>query len=84
MRDKLPDVIELWDATWTKTPGQRGWIGPAIIDPEDPMLATAVAYQRIIRRGGRYVLLYPRRTLDCFGWSDGDLTHRNADGEVIP
>jgi hypothetical protein len=45
------------------------------------MLATAVEYQRIVRRDGCYVLLDPSITLDRFGWEDGDLTITDPDAE---
>jgi hypothetical protein len=74
---KYPDVLEVWGITWTRTKGRRGRIGPAITDPEDPMLATAVEYGRIVRRDGHYVILDPGLTLDRFGWHGGDATlHR--------
>jgi hypothetical protein len=73
-KEKYPDVLEIWGITWTHTKGRRGWVGPAIADPEDRMLALAVECQRIVRRDGRYVMLDPSITLDRFGWSDGDLT----------
>jgi hypothetical protein len=86
-RAKLPDVLEFWGDPWTHTQGRRGWIGPAITDPEDPMLASAVEYQRIVRRGGHYVMLDPWITLNRFGWDEEDaegMTLTTADGTVIP
>lgn len=80
-RPKYPDVLEVWRITGTHTPGWRGWVGPAITDPEDRMLALAVEYQRIVRRDGHYVMLDPGLTLDRFGWEDGDLTITDPDEE---
>jgi hypothetical protein len=74
MRSKSPDVLNIWGITWTKTKWRRGWLGPAITVPEDPMLARAVECQRIIRRDGRYVMVDPSITLDRFGWDEDDLT----------
>jgi hypothetical protein len=71
-RSPYPDVLEVWGITWTKTPGRQGWRGPAITDPEDPMLALAVECQRIIRRDGHYVMVDPSITLDRFGWTEED------------
>jgi hypothetical protein len=71
---KYPDVLEIWGITWTHTKGRRGWVGPAITDPEDKMLATAVECQRIVRRDGHYVMLDPGLTLDRFVWKTGDIT----------
>jgi hypothetical protein len=34
------------------------------------MLATAVEYERITRRDGRYVMVDPSITLDRFGWDE--------------
>jgi hypothetical protein len=45
-----------------------------------------VAYERIIRRDGRYVMVDPGITLDRFGWDEDDaegLTWRRADGTRI-
>jgi hypothetical protein len=56
-KSKYPDTIDMWGITWMKQ-GQV-WIGPAITDPEDPLLALAVQYECIIRRDGRYVLENP-------------------------
>jgi hypothetical protein len=81
MRSRYPNTLEILGITWRKTRGQWGWLGPAITDPEDPMLATAVEYQRIVRRDGCYVLLDPSITLDRFGWEDGDLTITDPDAE---
>jgi len=64
MRDTWPDVFEIWGVTWAKE--GKVWVGPAITDPEDPMLATAVACERIIRRDGRDVMVDPGLTLDRF------------------
>jgi hypothetical protein len=50
------------------------------------MLALSVEYKRIIRRDGRCVMLYPRRTLDRFGWDEDateGMTLTRADGTVI-
>jgi len=69
-QSKYPRIIELWGHTWTKPRGQQVWLGPAITDPEDPALAWAVEYQRIVRRDGRYVLEDPGITLDRFGWDE--------------
>jgi hypothetical protein len=33
-----------------------------------------VAYQRIVRRDGRYVMVDPGLTLDRFGWDEDDVT----------
>ena len=68
--EAYPDVLELWGLTWTK----RGdvWEGPPITDPEDPILALSVEYQRIIRQDGRYVMVDPSITLNRFCWTDDD------------
>jgi hypothetical protein len=86
-RSKLPDVLEVWGHTWTKIKGKRGWVGPAITDPEDPTLAFAEECQRIIRRGGHYVMEDPAITLYRFCWTDDDaegLTLMSPDGTEIP
>jgi hypothetical protein len=70
MKEPLPDVLEIWGITWTKQGDV--WIGPAITDPEDRMLALAVECQRIERRDGCYVMVDPSITLDRFGWDDDD------------
>jgi hypothetical protein len=67
-----PDTLIIWDVTWTKQ--GEVWVGPAITDPEDPALAPSVAYQRIVRRDGRYVMVDPGLTLDRFGWDEDDVT----------
>jgi hypothetical protein len=69
-RPPLPDVLEIWGIPWTKR--GRVWEGPAITDPEDPMLALAVECQRIARRDGRYVMVDPSITLNRFTWTDAD------------
>jgi hypothetical protein len=82
-RAPYPDILHLWDVTWTKE--GKVWVGPAITDPKDPMLATAVACERIIRQDGRYVLVDAGLTLDRFGWSDGelrDVTPEDAEDEA--
>jgi hypothetical protein len=71
-RAKYSAILELWGHTWAHTQGRRGWIGPAITDPEDPTLALAVACERIVRRDGRYVMVDPGLTLDRFGWDEED------------
>jgi len=79
-------VIELWGVTWTKPRGGQEWLGPAITDPEDPDLAWAAEFQRIVRREGRYVLEDPGITLDRFGWdeeAEEGMTHRRADGTLV-
>jgi hypothetical protein len=60
-----PDTLIIWDIPWTKQ--GEVWVGPAITDPEDPTLALSVAYQRIVRRDGHYVMEDPGLTLDRFG-----------------
>jgi len=85
-QSKYPRIIELWGHTWTKPRGQQVWLGPAITDPEDPALAWAVEYQRIVRRDGRYVLEDPGITLDRFGWDEDaeeGMTWRHADGTLV-
>jgi hypothetical protein len=67
-----PDTLIIWDVTWTKQ--EEVWVGLAITDPEDPALALSVAYQRIVRRDGRYVMVDPGLTLDRFGWDEDDVT----------
>jgi hypothetical protein len=87
MRSKYPRVIELWGHTWTKPRGQQVWLGPMITDPEDPILALSVEYERIIRKDGRYVMEDTGITLDRFGWDEDDaegMTLTTVDGEVIP
>jgi hypothetical protein len=79
-RDPWPDVLEVWGVTWTKQ-GQV-WVGPAIADPEDPMLALAVACERIVRRDGRYVMVDPSRALDRFIWADGELGEESVNPEA--
>jgi hypothetical protein len=84
---KDPDVLGIWGITWTRTKGRRGWVGPATADPEDPMLAMAVEYERIVRRDGHYVMLDPSITLDRFGWDEDDaegLTLTAPDGTEPP
>lgn len=71
-KSTYPDMLEIWGITWTKA--STVWVGPAISDPENEMLALAVEYQRIIRRDGHYVMEDPGLTLDCFGWEEGDIT----------
>jgi hypothetical protein len=66
--------LEIWGIPWTYVQEVRGWIGPAITDPEEPMLALAVECQRIVRRDGRYVMVDPSITLNRFGWGPGDIT----------
>ena len=84
-RSKFPDVLEWWGYTWAKTPGHLGWRRPALTDPEDPMLAGAVAYGRIVRRDGHYVMEDPGLTLDRFTWHDGDLIRLpREDAEEAP
>jgi hypothetical protein len=86
MRSKYPRIIELWGHTWTKPRGQQVWLGPMISDPEDPILALSVEYERIIRKDGRYVMVDPGITLNRFGWTEEDdegLTWRRADGTII-
>ena len=34
-RAKLPDILTIWGYSWTHTKGRRGWVGPAITDPEE-------------------------------------------------
>jgi hypothetical protein len=85
-RAKYPDVLEVWGITWTHTKGTRGWLGPAITDPEDRMLAGCVEYERIIRRDGHYVMLDPGITLDRFCWTEEDaegITITGPDGEPL-
>ena len=84
-RARYPDELEVWGITWTHTKGRRGWVGPAITDPEGPMLALAVECQRIIRQDGCYVMVDPSITLDRFCWIDEDeLTILWPDDEVAP
>jgi hypothetical protein len=64
-REPYPDVFAIWGVTWI-TAGTV-WVGPEITDPEDEMLALAVACERIIRRGGRDVMVDPSIPLDRFG-----------------
>jgi hypothetical protein len=68
-RAPLPDVLHIWDVTWTK----RGdvWEGPPTSDPT-PYLLLAAELGRIEVRGDRYVLVDPSRTLDRFTWTDDD------------
>jgi hypothetical protein len=48
------------------------------------MLAMAVAYERIVRRDGYYVMLDPGITPNRFGWSSGaGLTLTTPDATVI-
>jgi hypothetical protein len=75
-----PDVLEIWGITWTKE--GTVWGGPAITDPEDEMLATAVHYERLIRRDGRYVMVDPSLTLDRFGWDEDDITVTDPEEET--
>jgi hypothetical protein len=85
-RAKYPDVLTIWGITWTHTQGRRGWRGPAITDPEDPMLALAVECQRIVRRDGHYVMVDPSITLARFGWDEADaegLTWTRPDGTTL-
>ena len=67
-----PDTPIIWGHTWVKA--GTVWIGPATTDPENEMLATAVHYERIIRRDGRSVMEDPGLTLDRFGWEEDDVT----------
>jgi hypothetical protein len=86
MKSKYPNTLIIWGITWTKTKGRRGWIGPAITDPEDRMLALCVEYQRIVRRDGYYIMEDPSITLDRFGWDEDageGMTWRRADGTII-
>jgi hypothetical protein len=79
-KDPYPDVLEIWDFTWTK----RGdvWEGPPTSDPT-PYLALELG--RIEVRGDRYVMADPGLTLDRFGWADGDLEELpDADEEDAP
>jgi hypothetical protein len=81
---KYPDVLEVWGFTWTKQ--GKVWVGPAVTDPEDRTLALAVEHERIIRRGGYYVMVDPSITLDRFGWTEEDaegLTLTGPDGEPL-
>jgi hypothetical protein len=71
MQETRPAMVEIWGITWT-TQGNV-WIGPAITDPEDPMLKGAVDAQRIIRQDGRYVMVDSWLTLDRFTWEEGDV-----------
>jgi hypothetical protein len=71
MQETRPAMVEIWGITWT-TQGNV-WIGPAIADPEDPMLKGAVDAQRIIRQDGRYVMVDSWLTLDRFTWEEGDV-----------
>jgi hypothetical protein len=34
-RAGLPDILTIWGYSWTHTKGRRGWVGPAITDPEE-------------------------------------------------
>jgi hypothetical protein len=70
--EPYPETLIIWGITWTKA--GTVWVGPTIADPEDQMLATAVEYQRLVRRDGRSIMVDPGPTLDRFGWSDGDIT----------
>jgi hypothetical protein len=84
-RARYPDELEVWGITWTHTKGRRGWVGPAITDPEDPRLALAVDCERIVRREGRYVMLDPGLTLDRFAWTeDDDLIEERTDPDGTP
>ena len=69
MRDPYPDVLHLWDVTWTK----RGdmWEGPPITDPT-PFLPLALELGRIAVRGDRYVMTDPSITLDRFTWPEAE------------
>lgn len=85
-RSTYPRVLELLGHTWRKPKGSQVWLGPAITDPEDPGLAWAVEYQRIVRRNGRYVLEDPGITLDRFGWDEEaaeGMTLRYPDGTLV-
>jgi hypothetical protein len=80
-----PDELEVWGLTWTHTKGRRGWVGPAITDPEDPRLALAVACERIVRQHGSYVMLDPSITLDRFAWTEEDaLIEERTDPDGTP
>jgi len=84
-RKSYPDVLEIWGVTWTKA--GTVWVGPAITEPEDPMLALSVAYERIIHQDGRYVMVDPSITLDRFGWDEDaaeGMTITHPDGSVEP
>jgi hypothetical protein len=83
-KPRYPDVLEIWDFTWTK----RGevWEGPPTSDPT-AYLPLALELGRIEVRGDRYVIVDPSLTLDRFGWDEDDaegLTLTRADGTVIP
>ena len=71
-REPYPDTLILWDVTWTKA--GMVWVGPAITNPENERLATAVHDERIIRQDGRPVMVDPGIILDRFGWDEDDVT----------
>jgi hypothetical protein len=68
-REALPDVLAIWDFTWTK----RGdvWEGPPTRDPT-PYLPLVAELGRIEVRGDRYVMVDPWLTLGRFMWTDED------------
>jgi hypothetical protein len=69
-RSHYPDVLHIWDFTWTRRGGV--WEGPPTSDPT-PFLPLALELGRIEVRGDRYVMVDPGLTLDRFGWEEGDL-----------
>jgi hypothetical protein len=84
-RKPYPNLLEIWGVTWTKV-GKVGG-SPATTDPENPMLGTAVKYERIIRKDGHYVLVNPSITLNRFGCDEdaaAGITLTRTDGTVIP
>lgn len=83
-REPYPDVLHIWDITWTK----RGdvWEGPPTSDPT-PYLPLALELGRIEVQGDRYVMADPGITLDRFGWDEDaaeGMPLTQADGTVIP
>jgi hypothetical protein len=77
-RDPWPDVLHLWDVVWTKHGDV--WEGPPTSDPT-PSLPLALELGRIEVRADRYVMTDPGRTLDRFGWADGEVGYHPAHPE---
>ena len=70
-KESLPDVLYLWDFTWTRQ-GDVG-VGPRVGGPDDAMLREARHCQHIEVQGEPSVMSHPWLTLDCFTWHAGDL-----------
>jgi hypothetical protein len=70
-REPLPDVLKIWDITWTKR--GKAWEGPEVGGPDDEMLQMAVHYERIVVQDNRYVMVDPWITLGRFTWEKDDL-----------